>query len=206
MADTNDGLIKFLTDRQAIRDVIKIDDKSTAALVREIRNNPVLVLDVMGAIKLANHRLNYLRAQMTILTAKLIQAIELQHSTSGRAIASTAKDKLIKTTLPLHPEYVNLQYMIDELETEIDYLKSLYYLLVDRGKVLGEMVKIDRAQMGQSGVPTQTDALDASMSLFEKELKRLNVLGTPAQNSAAALMTRTDEYITKMKEEGKLNA
>lgn len=204
MSYTNDGLIKFLNDRRAIRDVIKIDDKSTAALVNEIRNNPILVLDTMGAIKLANHRRNYLQAQLQVLTAKLIQRIEASCAGSGKAIASTAKDKLIKTTLPLFPEYANLQYLLDEVDTELEYLKSLYYVLVERGKILMEMVKMDRAVIGQQATPTQTNALDASIGLFENELKRLNCMGSDVENSAANLMASTNAYIEKLKQEGKI--
>ena len=197
--DTPDaGLLEFLNERQSMRNLVRIDDSSTAALVKELRNNSILVVDSLGAVKAAQHRYNYVNAQFQVLTATLIRAIENDLAGKGKAVASTARDKLIKTTLPLYPDYVKMQYLLAELDTEIEYLKSLYYLLVDRGKILREMVGTDMDILRQQHtVSAASDIMEDRIELFDKNIKRLDEYGAPTVNSASTLLAETAAWVNQ---------
>lgn len=163
---------RFFKEAHDLRTELSIDDSTVYTLNEEVKRQSILAMEFLILYRMAKKRYNELLRQENLLIAKLIKKICDQAQVDGKTIASTAKGMLIKTDIPLYPIYQKLKKELNEAEEEMEFLKSIQYIISRRGDLLQESLRFDRQLIKNEAAYTDTD-YKADVKLFEKKMNTL---------------------------------
>lgn len=168
-----DDLDRIIDDGEQLRQDIKINDSSPHTLNEEMKRQTQLQVEIALLARYAKIKYNRLLVEEEILVAKLTNAICKKAEENGKGIASSAKDKLKKTDIPLSSRYQELKRELLQAEEEVEFLKSLQYILSQRGDLLIEIVKNDKGRMMADAMLNTDAGMKARMSLYNKKLREM---------------------------------
>ena len=160
-------------DGELLRKELQIDDSSIYKLNEELKRQSVLSLEILLLSRYAKIKLNRVIVEEEVLTAKITQEICRQEAEEGRRVASSAKDKLKKTDIPLYKRYQEKKRELLDAQEEVEYLKSLQYIMSQRGELLMEILKIDRSKVKNESMLQSDAGMNARINLYNKKIKDL---------------------------------
>lgn len=167
----NEALTKLLAEGADLRSELSIDTSSIETLSTDMKEQSLLAAEVALLTKYSKRKLNALQIQEIHLVAERIKQICTEAETNGKTIASTAKKELVKTDLPLDPEYIRLKKKISLAQVDADFFTSLQYILNKRCDLLLELAKLTGSLSADTVLATS--GLETKKSLYEKKLKKL---------------------------------
>lgn len=166
------ALTKLLLEGEELRSELTIDTSSVQALSMAMKEQSLLAAEVALLTKYSKRKLSSLQIQEITLVAEQIKKICEEAQNNGKAIASTAKKELIKTDLPLNPNYIQLKKKIAVAQSEADFFVSLQYILNNRCDLLLELAKLTSSSLNEDTV-LSTSGIEVKKSLYEKKLSKL---------------------------------
>jgi len=162
-----------IKDGNQLIEEMKIDDTSLFTLNNELKRQSLLQTELLLLLRYAKIKLNDAETYEEKLTAQMIKKICAQAEAEGKPIASTSKDKLKKTELPLYKEYNEARRKTLEAEEETKYLESLQYICSKRADLLMAITNLDRNRVIQDAVLNSDIGMKSRVRLYERKLKEI---------------------------------
>lgn len=168
-----EGLERLFKEGFDLRGELSIDDSSMFTLNEELKRQSVLAAEFLILHRIACKQLNELEQTKELLIARIIRKICNDATEAGKPIASSAKAQLIKTDIPLYDSYRKVTSQINEAQENVNFLKSLQYIISKRGELLQDINKMDRKLIKDQMVIDSDRGFKAKYNLFEKQMKQL---------------------------------